>query len=293
MEIPGGKSTSNKPSSADQWQTGPKALRGAALRLWRVVFVERRLPIRWWKLYYRFLSRLGMRFATVRLRNGYTISGYTQSFWMFYETWSKKDYDIPGFTLAHGMTVVDVGANQGFFTLYAASKGATVYAFEPCADNFDVLKWNVTRNGLEDRVKLFNVAVTSKKGEVSLFVGRDASGNVLSETVSTCNPDTEGKSSDANLVSSVTLDSLLSDLNISRCDLLKVDCEGAEYEILRSTSRESFRKIERISMECHERRMEEAAAILRDAGFETSCEDFGWLGMLKATDKLLEQPHSM
>jgi len=266
--------------------------RNGVIRLAKILLIEHRLPIRFYKLFYGFLYRLGKQFVSIKLDNGYTIKGFSKSFWMFYETWDKRDYDIPGFSLADGMNVVDIGANQGFFALYAASKGARVYAFEPCVENFAVLSWNVAKNGLEDRVKLFNAAVTGREGEVALFVGRDAFGNILSETVSTCRPVTGGTSAETSMVTSVTMDSLLSDLNISRCNLLKVDCEGAEYDILRSISRESFRKIERISMECHERRIEEAATILKEAGFETSCEDFGWLGMLKATNKLSEEPAS-
>jgi FkbM family methyltransferase len=203
---------------------------------------------------------------------------------MFYETWSKKDYDIPGFTLARGMTVVDVGANQGFFSLYAASKGATVCAFEPCTENFEILKWNVENNCFGDQVKMFNAAVTGTQGQVPLFVFEDTSGEIDLATVTTSNKYVGGARVQTRCTESVTLDSLINDLSISKCDLLKMDCEGAEYEILRSTSRDSFRKIARIVMECHDHRMEEAAIILRNAGFETVCVGSGWLGILRATN---------
>jgi hypothetical protein len=55
-----------------------------------------------------------MRFSTIRSANGLTVRSYANSLFMFDETWSKKEYDIPGFALIRGMTVVDVGANQGF-----------------------------------------------------------------------------------------------------------------------------------------------------------------------------------
>jgi FkbM family methyltransferase len=260
-----------------------RALTTGVSRLCKVMFVEHRLPIRCYKLYFGLVSKLGIRFLTIRSANGLTVRGYTNSLFMFYETWSKKDYDIPGFTLAGGMTVVDIGANQGYFSLYAASKGATVYAFEPCTENFEILKWNVENNGFGDQVKMFNAAVTGRRGQVPLFVLEDAAGEIVSEAVFTSNPNT-GERVQTRSTESVTLDSAITDLHIFKCDLLKVDCEGAEYEILRSTSQDSFRKIARIAMECHENRMEEAAAILRNAGFETVCEGSGWLGILKATN---------
>jgi len=258
------------------------------LRLCRVLFVERRLPIRCWKLYYRFMNSLGIHMMTVRSPNGLTIRGYTNSLFTFHETWSKREYDVPGLRLGGGMTVVDVGASQGFFSLYAASQGATVHAFEPCAESFEILKWNIAKNGLESRVKPFNVAVTGKKGMVTLFVGFDDKGEIMLATVSTVNISAGGEKVLTRQVESVTLDSLLDDLHIVQCDLLKVDCEGAEYEILRHTSTQTFEKIAHIAMECHENRMQEADTILRNAGFATTCEDTGWLGILKARNPRLQ-----
>lgn len=206
---------------------------------------------------------------------------------MFYDVRSKRDYDIPQFTLTKNMTVVDVGANQGFYSLYAASKGATVYAFEPCKENFNVLKWNVDKNGLRDQVEIFNTAVAGKEGRVALFVGLDSAGGILSGTVSICNADRGGKGVQTRSVESVTLGSLLHNLHIQRCDFLKMDCEGGEYEILRNTSADSFRKIARISMECHGN-TRETVTILKNAGFEILSEGSGWAAILKATNTRLD-----
>jgi FkbM family methyltransferase len=256
-------------------------------RVCRIVFVERRIPVRCYHLYFSFLNRLGIRLATINLKNGLTVKGYTHCLFMFYEVWSKKDYDIPGFTLARNMTVIDIGANQGFFSLYAASLGATVYAFEPCVDSFKILQWNVSKNGLEGCVKMFNAAVTNKQGKVDLFVGLDTSGEVLLATASTSEENAGAAGVQTRSVESVTLDSLLGDLHIEKCDFLKIDCEGAEYEILASTSQESFSKIARIAVECHGNRMQEAVTILKNTGFEIVYERLGYLGFLKATNTRL------
>jgi FkbM family methyltransferase len=255
-------------------------------RICRIVFVERRFPGRLYQLYFSFLNRLGIRIATIKLDNGFSVKAYTHCFSMFYEVWRKRDYDIPGFALTRNMTVIDIGANQGFFSLYAASKGAIVYAFEPCIDNFQILQWNVSKNGLESRVKVFNAAVTNKQGKVKLFVGLDSSGEIMSGTASTRNENRGGKGVQTRSVKSVTLDSLFSDSRIGRCDFLKMDCEGAEYEILASTSHASFRRIARISVECHENRMHEAVTTLKNAGFEIIYEGQGEAAVLKATNPL-------
>jgi FkbM family methyltransferase len=257
------------------WTTG-------IVRLWKIILVERRLPGRCYQLYYSFLNSLGIRFATVKAKNGFIIKGYTHCFFMFYEIWSKRDYDIPDFAFTKKATVIDVGANQGFFSLYAASQGASVYAFEPCAENFKVLRWNVAKNGLENQVKAFNMAVTGKKGHVPLYVGLDGSGGILSGTASVRNENRGGEGVQVRSVECTSLDSLLQDLHIERCDFLKMDCEGAEYEILKNTSGDSFRKIVRISIECHENRMAEAVAVLKSAGFEILSQRAGEAGILKA-----------
>jgi FkbM family methyltransferase len=254
------------------------------LRGFRIVLVERRLPGKCYQMYFSFLDRIGIRVATIKLNNGFRVKGYSHCFFMFYEIWSKRDYDFPGFSLAPGMTVVDIGANQGFFSLYAASKGAIVFAFEPCTDNWDILRQNVVTNNLENNIRIFNLAVTGEEGAVTLFVGLDRSGDVLSGSVSTCNANRGGVAVQARTVRSTTLDSLLSKYQIENCDFLKMDCEGAEYDILGSTSRASFCRISRISMECHQNRIQEAIDILEHAGFEILCATPGETGLLKAVN---------
>lgn len=218
----------------------------------------------------------------LRAANGFRIMAFTHCITMFYEIWGKHDYDIPGVCFSPGMTVIDIGANQGFFSLYAASKGAMVYAFEPCAENFAILTDNVSRNGMQARVKAFKAAVTDLDGEVDLFVGLDVSGGILSGTVSTCNDNRGGEGVEKRVTQSVTLDSIFAELHLDKCDFLKMDCEGAEYGILKSTSQDLFDRIAIISMEFHDSHGREAAGILRKAGFEVVHEQSGKTGILKA-----------
>ena len=48
-----------------------------------------------------------------------------------------------------------------------------------------------------------------------------------------------------------TLDDIFFENNVECCDLLKMDCEGAEYEIILSASMETLKKISQIIMEYH------------------------------------------
>jgi len=276
----------SKPSGAITEDVKARGPIQALLRGLRVVLVEHRLPVRCYQWYYDLLNRLGIRITTVRTKTGLTFRGYTHCLFMFQEVWSKRDYDQPGFNF-EGMTVVDIGANQGFYSLYAASQGANVYSFEPCSDNFEILEWNVAKNGLGGSVHAFNQAVTGKKGTVDFFVGVDSSGGILSGTASTCDATRGGTDVQTRAVQSTTLDSLLDDCHIERCDFLKMDCEGAEYEILANTSQKSFDRIARISVEVHAGRFQEAVDTLVKAGFEMLYVRPDFAGLIKARNKRL------
>jgi FkbM family methyltransferase len=278
--------TESKPSGDLGEHRKGKGVIGALAHGLRVVLVERRLPGRCYQWYFSLLNRLGIRVATVRTKNGLTIRGYTHCMFMLHEVWSKRDYDQPDFSFGKGTTVVDIGANQGFFSLYAASQGATVYSFEPSEDNFEMLRWNVAKNGLEGSIHAFNQAVTGKQGNVTFFVGVD-SGGILSGTASTYDANRGGREVKATSVQSTTLDSLLDDLRIERCDLLKIDCEGPEYEILANTSQKSFDRIARVSLEAHYGRSQEAVDTLVKAGFEIIYFTPGELGLIKARNRRL------
>ena len=68
-----------------------------------------------------------------------------------------------------------------------------------------------------------------------------------------------------------TLDELLRRLGVARCDLLKLDCEGAEYEILYGASEETLRAIDAITAEYHvglnEHTVAELVRFLESRGF--------------------------
>jgi FkbM family methyltransferase len=73
-------------------------------------------------------------------------------------------------TFARGDVFWDVGANVGVFTLYAATRGHTVWAFEPAAVNFFVLARNVELNRLSDRVTFLNTAISSSSKLDALYM---------------------------------------------------------------------------------------------------------------------------
>ena len=140
--------------------------------------------------------------------------------------------------------VVDVGSNIGAFTLYALKEGATAcYGFEPDPDLVEVCKRNLKQNNFAGQGFILRKAVTGLPRSVVVFQqSANASGHVVTggEAVNGC-----------IRVPSVTLEEILIQHGLSQVDLLKLDCEGSEYEILEHTPQSTWDKIVAVRMEYH------------------------------------------
>jgi FkbM family methyltransferase len=181
---------------------------------------------------------------------------------------TNRDYTPSGDEIRHDDTVIDIGANIGCFTLLAAraARDGRVLAFEPERHNFQLLARNVGRNGASN-AQVFHMAVSGASGFVRLFQGEQGA---LHSTV----PGRLAASAASEEVPAVTLPEIFERHAIARCGFLKLDCEGAEYEILYKTPPEYLQRIDRITLEYHatedkERVAGELVAYLEGHGFET------------------------
>ena len=142
-------------------------------------------------------------------------------------------------------TVVDIGAHLGGVSILAAKLGATVYAYEPEKNNFSLLKKNIKLNKLGSRIKCYQKAVGCE-GHRKLFVNSISSGSHTffkeKEVVFKNGYNTTQE------VETVCLQDVLKTKTI---DLLKMDCEGAEYEIIPEINKELASRVKQISMEVH------------------------------------------
>jgi hypothetical protein len=94
----------------------------------------------------------GMHFTTGERR---TLGG--SDLFLIYELWANESYYIPGnidFKIHETDTVVDVGANRGYFSCFAAHKAekGKVFSFEPMPENFTILKRNLELNNIHNIV---------------------------------------------------------------------------------------------------------------------------------------------
>jgi len=142
--------------------------------------------------------------------------------------------------------MIDIGANIGTFTLYMAQKNKKlkIYCYEPDDENFKCLKENIEINQFHT-IYPFNLAVGVKNKPVKIFAKEN-------REMGTPGSSTIIRNSKFKTVNSTTLQNILNDNKIHECDLLKLDCEGAEYDILLSQEEDSFKRINTIILEYHE-----------------------------------------
>lgn len=179
----------------------------------------------------------------IKFKDGFRISCRPKDLSALAETCILEDYKpVPEMEIHSGQTVFDVGAHIGTFSVYAANKGAKVYAIEPDNDNFDRLRQNIQLNNLQSRIMPIKGALYFKTGKISInFNSLNSGGHALSEQ--------EGVLS--SLVDCFTLSDLLKKFNLASIALLKMDIEGAEYKIFEHMKDNEFKSIKKIVAEYH------------------------------------------
>lgn len=168
--------------------------------------------------------------------------------WSVKETFLDRFYEKYGFPLKDGWTVIDIGGGIGEFTVYAARRypGNRVYAFEPTPDSFDLLQENLRLNGIRN-AQAFPEAVWSQTGNLAVDTSPEEPSQFTSHA-----EEAPAKANGRVTVPAVALREVFERLGIECCDLVKIDCEGAEYEILFEVPDAVLRRIRRIVMETHD-----------------------------------------
>lgn len=197
-------------------------------------------------------------------REGFTVRGPSSSYdrQLLNDIFARDTYRVNGIAPGSWETVLDVGANIGLFSIRVAPLARRVLAFEPMASNFGYLSANV---GRFRQVVPIGKAVAGIPGAVDLHVSKNPGAHSLLPT---------GDAIEKVRVDAVTFGQIFSEHAIDRCSLLKMDCEGAEYESLAAMPAEIWPRIDRVHLEYHAGppgwNGERLAALLRERGFR--CE---------------------
>lgn len=165
------------------------------------------------------------------------------------EIWATHDYTSWKCEIHPGDTVVDIGAHKGYFSVYAATHATEgkVFSFEPNPVNYATLQKNIKKNKCKN-VHTFRMGVAGSSGSKTFYISDENDGGnsmlrdwfIGRKNIRTFRAKTH------------RLDDIFSLCKIKRINFLKVDCEGAEYEIFRVASKKTLRNIDKISMEYHQ-----------------------------------------
>ncbi len=137
--------------------------------------------------------------------------------------------------------IIDVGAHIGMFSIFCRllNKAVPIFAFEPEQENYSRMQANLKLNHLNVTTK--NQAVSDQIGMREIYLHPDSHNHSLY-------PLTEKKTK----INSTTLEKIFQKFAIDHCDLLKLDCEGAEFIILPTLPDHIFKRINNIYLEYHE-----------------------------------------
>jgi FkbM family methyltransferase len=230
-----------------------------------------------------FLGLPGSTPFIVELRNGYRFRVRTRmDIWIIKEICLDRQYQQASLDIADGWTVLDIGAGLGDFAVEVAKSRphSTVYAYEPFPQSFALLQENLRLNGIQN-VQAFPLAVAGQTGPVRFHIASEA----VAHTTVGC-----AQTSRQTIgVSATTLDQAFAELRLLQCDYLKMDCEGAEYDILFHTSAETLQRIRHLCLEYHDTvpnvSHRDLIRFFMERGFEvrvTPCPAWRHLGLLYA-----------
>jgi FkbM family methyltransferase len=200
---------------------------------------------------------------------------------VFKEIFVEDFYGLSSFIsqLPGNATVVDIGANVGFFPVLMLSKKPTTtfFCYEPLPANIAHLKKLKKNNPSFDRqLNIYQFAVTDKsEGNITLFTEENAD----ESSIASIHSDFDIRNKNSLSVPVTNLKSIVSGNNLDKIDILKLDCEGAEFPILYGTPDHVFEKIKFILLEVHnldnERQNVEALnAFLREKDFDIESTPF-------------------
>ncbi|WP_243358637.1 FkbM family methyltransferase [Fundidesulfovibrio terrae] len=147
--------------------------------------------------------------------------------------------------------IVDIGAHNGYFSLYAATHaapGSVVIAYEPMPDNFAIFERNLRENDVSC-VDARNLAVGAKTGSITLYRNQAHSGghSPYLERVNV-------------YASNTVIPFEIPCLSLAEAfptepreiDMCKLDCEGGEFDILLAADVDTLRRVKVFAVEFHE-----------------------------------------
>jgi FkbM family methyltransferase len=159
------------------------------------------------------------------------------------ETWQENVYRLHEYQFSYNGVFVDIGANIGAVSIFVDSFNKNrgfenkikVYAVEPEPNNLYLLKQNIENNPTEN-ITIINNAIWHEEKMV-LISNRGGNSNIMEPE------------EDTSEVLAITLETLFSTYDIKEVDVMKIDIEGAEFDLILNTPEETLGKIKTLVLE--------------------------------------------
>jgi FkbM family methyltransferase len=167
-----------------------------------------------------------------------------------YEVFAEDCYDLRWFLgdlVDQPIHVLDIGAHVGTFSTWLGKvhPTATVDCFEPSPDTFEYLRGNIEANGLADRIHVHQKALAGEAGFATFELEGSGSGHNHLLFGETADPDATGVR-----VETITLDEVVASAR-GPVAVVKMDCEGGEYDLVYKSSPSSWAGVQRLVLEYH------------------------------------------
>lgn len=206
---------------------------------------------------------------------------------MLIEVWFEHVYTGAFFTPRPGDTIIDAGANIGVFSLLLSrtEPSCRVFAFEPFAENFQLLQSNLLA-AKADNVLPFRIALAGETGNREMLDGgKRSQDHRLAEA--------DSSAAGASVIPTASFAEVLGQVGPGPIALFKCDIEGSEHDLFLKANDEELRRVQRYAIEYHDNIRPGTLALLqRRLGREYEVmvkaddpKDAGGYGMLYATRK--------
>jgi len=141
--------------------------------------------------------------------------------------------------------ILDVGAHVGDYSIYMGLEypKAKIFAFEPNPKTYKILVENIKVNGVKN-VTTINLGLSNRSQKEKLYL------QLASGMTSVYKKENHSFSSVS--INTLSLADFLRKYSVNSVDIMKVDCEGAEYKIFLGLPKNTLSQIKNITMEYHD-----------------------------------------
>ena len=201
------------------------------------------------KVFVKSLDKTYDNFALKSHKDGFLVSFldfniYVESveeFLILNEVFVTKDYS---FISNLKTTVIDIGANIGISSLYFSTLDCVdkIYAFEPVLDTFNQAEYNLELNKTQHKVaSIKNVGLGKNDRTETVLYNKQSKGNVgVRGLLSPSYVNSSSEERDIKIVETAKEIQAIIDNSEDQKIMIKMDCEGAEYEIFENLTNQKY-----------------------------------------------------